>query len=208
MALEVIDQPTLPREALHKCEEVTELFIAEVMGDEAAHNDVKGSARRHVEDIHDLEVDMVRTIGDVLRDPDRLRIKIHSEEREVKVSLARPASNCTKQIAVAATNIEDRQWRSVRRRLKNFAQPSQDRKMTKECRIEPRQIVQDLAELLWVHIVSVKPFLLMAALFEGNGLPSRFGHCVQSEGHRGAREGATELLAPWKRDTSEFQVSF
>ena len=85
-------------------------------------------------------------------------------------------SDCAEQVAISATNVENRGSRAAALRVKISAEPCQNRTVTEERRVEPGKIAQNRLEFCRVDIVAVEPFVFMAALPEIEALSGRLGH--------------------------------
>src|ERR1700730_11144902 len=62
MPLEIVNQPSLGGCALKHNQKVAKLFIAEMVRDKAAHDDVEPPPRRQVKDIHYRKIDLIGSI--------------------------------------------------------------------------------------------------------------------------------------------------
>ena len=66
MPLEIVNQPSLGGCALKHNQKVAKLFIAEMVRDKAAHDDVEPPPRRQVKDIHYRKIDLIGSIRNKL----------------------------------------------------------------------------------------------------------------------------------------------
>src|ERR1700753_268774 len=85
MSLEIVNQPSLVRYTLKQNEKVAKLFIAEMVRDKAAHDDVKCPPRRQIKDIHHREIDLIGLICYVPGDPDRFGVQVNAEKSRLQI---------------------------------------------------------------------------------------------------------------------------
>jgi hypothetical protein len=122
-------------------------MVREVMGDKATDHEINRHGRSQVENVHRLEVDSICRIGRRPRDANRLGIEVDAEQVEVDFSPLRPAPDRTQQIAVPATDINDRQLRTPSGCPHRLTEPPEERIVTEEESIEGRQVAQDPLEI-------------------------------------------------------------
>ena len=85
MSLEIVNQPSLVRCTLKQNEKVAKLFIAEMVRDKAAHDDVKPPPRRQIKDIHHREIDLIRWIRHVPGNPDRFGVQVNAKKSRLQI---------------------------------------------------------------------------------------------------------------------------
>ncbi len=85
MSLEIVNQPSLGRCALKQNKKVAKLFIAEMVRDKAAHDEVKPLLRRQVKGIHHREIDLIGSIRHLPGNSDCFRVQVNAKERRLQI---------------------------------------------------------------------------------------------------------------------------
>src|SRR5215813_495523 len=110
MPLQVVDKPAPPRNCLHQSQEVGDIAVGEVMGQEAADYKINWCASRKFQDIHHPKIDPICRIGCCSCNANRFWIEINTDKVKLNIVSSRQAPDCSQQIAIAAANVNDRQW--------------------------------------------------------------------------------------------------
>ena len=177
MPLEIVNQPSLGRCALEQNKKVAKLFIAEMVRDKAADDDVKRPPRRQVKDIHYREIDL---IGLIRRRPGQSGSSPGSGQRQGDVGF-RFRLFAHRLIARSRSPYPQPMSRIVGAEplvLPPRIRPNHLKigRVTEERGVEPGKIAQNRPKFSRVDIVAVEPFLFMAAAPEIEALSGRLRH--------------------------------
>jgi hypothetical protein len=142
-SLKIADRPAAPSRFFHQPKEFRDLKVREVMGHKAADHEINRRGRRQLENVHSLEVDSICGIGRGLRDANRLGIEVDANQVEVHFLPPRPVPDRAQQIAVPASDVNERQRRTVPGCPDRAAEPPEKWIVTEEDSIEARQVAQD-----------------------------------------------------------------